>query len=578
MNVKWTKVTRGISVIIVGCAGVVTADAQIVRIPPRPTLAYRVFTLGWWCPPCPGGGGCPAGCYDDHPLSVVVTPFGETVGPWDAQPTWSPDATRIAYVRSDDIYVSGDILLADAAGNPYWYMGTTSNEWSPAWSPDGRRLAFASDRDGPSGIYIMNSDGSNVVRVGAQISDSPTWSPDSTRIAFACVVESANRDICVINSDGTGFRRLTDHPGWDGEPAWSPDGRQIAFVTTRYELQLPPRLAVMNPDGSGVSPLGEGEGYDPAWSSDGRRIAFTRLDDANANALMYVMRADGSDVTFVGYGDSPSWMPGSLFARFATECSGWVCSFDASSSVGDVTGYAWDFGDGATASGRIVSHTFAEGGIHTTSLVVTDANGATATEEVIFRLNRPPIASFTASCNALECIFDARASSDSDGQIVVDTWDFGDGSGGNDIGMSTHTYRAPGTYTVVLTVTDNFGWTDTYSVTLRAVHVGDLDGVSTTSRNSWIASVTIMVHDDAHRPVANATVTGSWSSSPGARGSCTTDGTGVCTIMMSDLSNSIGSTTFNVLGVVAGPGFYDAARNHDVDAGTNGTIVTIRRR
>jgi PKD repeat protein len=246
--------------------------------------------------------------------------------------------------------------------------------------------------------------------------------------------------------------------------------------------------------------------------------------------------------------------------------------------VGDVTGYAWDFGDGATASGRVVSHAFAEGGTYTVSLTATDATGATATEEVIFHLHRAPVASFTSSCNGLECIFYGRASSDTDGQVVLYTWDFGDGSAGNSSGITTHTYSAPGTYTVTLTVTDNFGAIGRYSVTLRTVHVGDLDGAAIRSRNSWMASVTMMVHDDAHSRLGNATVTGSWSSSPGAQASCTTDSTGVCTLTTSDLPTSMLSTTFSVLSIVAGPALYDAARNHDVDGGTTGSTVTVGRR
>ena len=37
---------------------------------------------------------------------------------------------------------------------------TAGFEYSPAWSPDGRKIAFASGRDGNSGIYVMNADGS----------------------------------------------------------------------------------------------------------------------------------------------------------------------------------------------------------------------------------------------------------------------------------------------------------------------------------------------------------------------------------------------------------------------------------
>lgn len=169
-----------------GCA-VVPAAAQIVRIPPRSTLAYTAHVLFLSCLPC-GGSGCDAWCIEYYQtLSVVVTPFGGTGGPADAEPTWSPDATHIAYVSS------GDIVLANAAGIPYWYMGTASNESSPAWSPDGRKLAFVSDRDGQPAVYVMNLDGTQVVRLAS--GGSPTWSPDSARVAFACVVETANTDI-----------------------------------------------------------------------------------------------------------------------------------------------------------------------------------------------------------------------------------------------------------------------------------------------------------------------------------------------------------------------------------------------
>ena len=47
----------------------------------------------------------------------------------------------------------------------------------PTWSPDGRRLAFVSDRDGNDNIYIMNADGSGVVRLTRNTSDdwAPSW-------------------------------------------------------------------------------------------------------------------------------------------------------------------------------------------------------------------------------------------------------------------------------------------------------------------------------------------------------------------------------------------------------------------
>jgi PKD repeat protein len=68
------------------------------------------------------------------------------------------------------------------------------------------------------------------------------------------------------------------------------------------------------------------------------------------------------------------------------------------------------------------------------------------------------VASFTYSCTDLSCDFDASGSSDSDGTIVTYGWDFGDGSTAS--GVTTgHEYASEGTYTVVLTVTDDDGAT-----------------------------------------------------------------------------------------------------------------------
>ena len=95
--------------------------------------------------------------------------------------------------------------------------------------PDGRRIAFDSQRDGNREIYVMDADGSGVARLTHNGDDdlTPSWSPDGRRIAFASGGR-ARLDIYVMNADGSGATRLTDNDG--GTPAWSPDGRRIAFT------------------------------------------------------------------------------------------------------------------------------------------------------------------------------------------------------------------------------------------------------------------------------------------------------------------------------------------------------------
>lgn len=68
-------------------------------------------------------------------------------------------------------------------------------------------------------------------------------------------------------------------------------------------------------------------------------------------------------------------------ASFTFNCTDLSCSFDASASIdpdGSITGYSWNFGDGATDSGVSPSHTYASSGTRTVTLTVTDNGGASA--------------------------------------------------------------------------------------------------------------------------------------------------------------------------------------------------------
>ena len=145
-------------------------------------------------------------------------------------------------------------------------------------------------------------------------------------------------------------------------------------------------------------------------------------------------------------------------------------TFNASSSYdpdGDIVRYDWSFGDGASASGQIVEHTYSIAGAFAASVRVRDASNYTdiATERVTVSdvANQVPDVSFTASPLLLvegqSVQFDASASHDPDGDQIFYSWDFGDLSSlANQTQPSaSHTYDAPGTFTTTLTVRDIFG-------------------------------------------------------------------------------------------------------------------------
>jgi len=91
--------------------------------------------------------------------------------------------------------------------------------------------------------------------------------------------------------------------------------------------------------------------------------------------------------------------------------------------------------------------------------------------------NDSPTASFTFSCADLTCDFDGSGSSDSDGSISSYDWDFGDETSGTGE-MVSHTYAADGTFTVILTVTDDDGAQDSQSQNVTVSESSSDDGIT----------------------------------------------------------------------------------------------------
>ena len=143
-------------------------------------------------------------------------------------------------------------------------------------------------------------------------------------------------------------------------------------------------------------------------------------------------------------------------------------NFDASGSSdpeGNIVSYSWDFGDGNTGMGEMISHVYDSAGVFSVSLTVTDDQGLADSVSQNIGLespNQPPIASFTYREGATLLVyeFDASSSSDPDGTIVDYQWDMGDGTALNGIQVS-HMYTTGGSFDVQLIVTDNGGAMDT---------------------------------------------------------------------------------------------------------------------
>ena len=92
------------------------------------------------------------------------------------------------------------------------------------------------------GIYAMDSDGSNIRQIyGSENSISNAIaSPDGSKIVFyeqeggiqSGLANIDTSEIALINSDGSGYIKLTDNDWMDFQPRWSPTGTEILFIST----------------------------------------------------------------------------------------------------------------------------------------------------------------------------------------------------------------------------------------------------------------------------------------------------------------------------------------------------------
>lgn len=152
-------------------------------------------------------------------------------------------------------------------------------------------------------------------------------------------------------------------------------------------------------------------------------------------------------------------------ASFTSGSSGRTVTVDGSGSSdpdGMLAAYGWNWGDGSPAgSGAQTSHTYAADGTFSVVLTVTDNEGATQTVTrqvtVTAAANQPPEAAFTSTLAGAVVSVDGTTSADSDGVIVSYSWNWGDGSPASGGATASHTYAAPGSYPVTVTVTDDRG-------------------------------------------------------------------------------------------------------------------------
>jgi TolB protein len=221
---------------------------------------------------------------------LTTNPSGD-----DEQPAWTPDGTTLVFSRSTFVSLTPDpvasrshrdlyTVAADGTGLTKLIGGPT-DDFAPEWSPDGSRVAFlrivdpASDgSEGIPQIWLASSDGSEPTQL-TRLEQGPyrfDWSPDGSAFALdaGCAITIVN-DVGQIQSDVALRRDI----GCAFDPVWSPDGARLAFAAGTdddhdiYETDL---------DGTEVTRLTGPPGSDasPAWWGSGPTTTSSSADNA----------------------------------------------------------------------------------------------------------------------------------------------------------------------------------------------------------------------------------------------------------------------------------------------------------
>ena len=244
--------------------------------------------------------------------------------------SWMPNGSVV--LASGD----GELFALNPSGNGLTLLTPKERvSWDPSVCGDGRYIVYSAYREQKRGVWRMDADGSNPIKVADETIalapqcspdgkwvvylQGPSWipvrvnitgekpperlsqdsamyigdvvaiSPDATRIAYLSGAPenpgsaSASRPIQlkVIPFAGGAPLYQFDWPAWAGEPRWAPGGEAVDYVLTRNGISNIWRQRLSGGPPKQVTNFDSGQIFDFAWSREGRQLALTRGSESS---------------------------------------------------------------------------------------------------------------------------------------------------------------------------------------------------------------------------------------------------------------------------------------------------------
>ena len=217
----------------------------------------------------------------------------------DNKPVFRPDGSQIVYERLVQPF-SLEIWVVNPDGTGKMQLGSVTFIFWPDCSPDGLKIAVSIGITG--GIGVMNADGTNFNQITQGGGDyAASFSPDSSKIAFVRTLLNPleNREIFIVNIDGSSPVNITNNPARDDFPSWGPAADTDADGVPDTEDNCP---SVANPnqedfdlDGIGDacdSQTGPPQNKDQCKDGDWNRFNVPRTFKNQGDCIQYLLTAN----------------------------------------------------------------------------------------------------------------------------------------------------------------------------------------------------------------------------------------------------------------------------------------------
>lgn len=247
------------------------------------------------------GAGVP-----ETPTPTAIAPAlapSPTASPTPAAPSPTPAPAGVvpgyAILFTATTGPGTDVFVVHPDGSDLVKLASVPELGQPQWSPDASRVAFLRGKDAfePGGLFVVRLDGSSPTRIAdpSQIGSAGRWSWNPTGDYIG--VRSQGDVLYVVRADGTGVVEVAH-----GEPIerwdWSPDGSLIGLTISlpQHECEREGNAYLADPATGSLTPLGicaTINSRDGAWSPDGQLLVAFSGGYSGAPPSIYLVSRTG---------------------------------------------------------------------------------------------------------------------------------------------------------------------------------------------------------------------------------------------------------------------------------------------